>query len=295
LPAIREVTDLPVWYEAQDVEATLKRHVLGANPAARRLAARAEAIERACCEQAELIWACSAEDRAELAERYGVELDRVLIVPNGVALEEVSYAGPVVRAQRKSRMRLSDRFLAVFVASWHEPNVVAAREVVQLARIVPEVDFMIIGSVGLALGGLILPGNLAVTGVVELEFKQTVLGLADVALNPVRTGSGTNLKMLEYFGSGIPVISTAFGARGLGVVAGEHFIAAERGAFPFALRRLRAQNPTELESMVQATRLHAERHLAWPVITGALLAELRTLDGRLAPSPGVSESAAPAR
>ncbi|HWF73389.1 MAG TPA: hypothetical protein VG186_08595, partial [Solirubrobacteraceae bacterium] len=42
-PAIRAVSDLPVWYEAQDVEATLKDHVLGAGPEARRLATRAEA------------------------------------------------------------------------------------------------------------------------------------------------------------------------------------------------------------------------------------------------------------
>ena len=275
-PAIREVTDLPVWYEAQDVEASLKQHVLGSSDEARRLMARAEAVERECCEQAELVWACSAEDRAELIGRYAIEPDRVLVVPNGVALDEVAYVPPAVRGEHKRRLRLEDRFLAVFIASWHEPNLAGARDLVQLARRVPEVDLMIIGSVGLALTGSALPENVQVTGIVSLEFKQTVLGIADAALNPVRTGSGTNLKMLEYFGSGTPVISTAFGARGLGVRGGEEFIEAEPVGFPAALRRLRELDPEATEPMVRAARRHVEQTHSWTVIAAELLTEVRS-------------------
>jgi glycosyltransferase involved in cell wall biosynthesis len=272
------VTDLPVWYEAQDVEASLKRHVLWSSVQARRLMARAEAVERACCEQAELVWACSAEDRAELIGRYAIEPDRVLVVPNGVALDEVAYVPPVIRYERKRRLRLEGRFLALFMASWHEPNLVGARTLLELAPRVPEVDLMIIGSVGLALTGWPLPENVQVTGTVSDEFKRTMLGIADAALNPVRIGSGTNLKMLEYFGSGTPVISTAFGARGLGVRAEEHYIEAEPGGFPRALRRLRARAAEDSEPMVRAARRHVEQTLSWRAIAGELLDSLRARD-----------------
>jgi len=281
-PAIREVTDLPVWYEAQDVEASLKHHVLGSSHEARRLMARAEAVERECCEEAELIWACSAQDRTDLIGRYAIEPDRVLVVPNGVALEEVAYLPPAARCEHKRRLRLEDRFLAVFLASWHEPNLAGARELVQLAPRMPEVDLMIMGSVGLALTGWPLPENVQVTGMVSLEFKQTVLGIADAALNPVRTGSGTNLKMLEYFGSGTPVISTAFGARGLGVCPGEHFLEAQPVAFPATLRRLHERSPEESEPMVQAARRHVEQTHSWNAIAAELLAEVRARDARQA-------------
>ena len=60
-PAIREVTDIPLWYEAQDVEVSLKRHVLGDNDTARRLLAATEQVERDCCRDADLVWACSEE------------------------------------------------------------------------------------------------------------------------------------------------------------------------------------------------------------------------------------------
>jgi glycosyltransferase involved in cell wall biosynthesis len=282
-PAIREVTDLPVWYEAQDVEATLKEHVLGSSQEARRLLARAETVERECCQRAELVWTCSAEDRTELIDRYAIEPDRVLVVPNGVALDEVPFVAPTVRHEHKRRLRLEDRFLALFIASWHEPNVVGARELVHVARRMPEVDVMILGSVGLALTGWALPDNVQVTGTVDLEFKQAVLGIADAALNPVRTGSGTNLKMLEYFGSGTPVISTAFGARGLGVCAGEHFIEAEPVAFPAVLRRLRGLDPKANEPMVRAARRHVEQTHSWTAIAAELLAALRARDAR----PGI--------
>ena len=36
------------------------------------------------------------------------------------------------------------------------------------------------------------------------------------------SGSGTNLKMLDYMSSGIPVISTPTGARGLDIENGKH-------------------------------------------------------------------------
>lgn len=292
-PAIREATDLPVWYEAQDVEASLKRHVLGPSPEAQRLLVRAEAIERDCCREAQLVFACSAEDRAELIERYGTEPDRVLVVPNGAALDEVQFVAPTRRAELKARLGLGERFLSLFIASWHEPNLVAARELLALATRVPEIDVMIIGSVGLALGDRTAPANVQITGTVSLEFKQTVLGLADAALNPVRTGSGTNLKMVEYYASGTPVISTAFGARGLGVRAGEHFIHAEPGAFPAALRALRAMPPAERDPMVRAAREHVERALSWEVIAGELLRELRARGAGLSVTDGLPAGYAP--
>lgn len=274
-PAIRAASELPVWYEAQDVEATLKRRVLGSSREAQRLLAAAEAVERDCCRAAQLVWACSAEDRDELVARYAVEPERVLVVPNGVALDEVDYVPPTRRAEIRRQLGLSQQFLGVFVASWHEPNVDAARQLLGIAMRVPEMEVMIIGSVGLALAGDRLPANVQVAGVVSQEFKRTVLGVADAALNPVRTGSGTNLKMLEYFGSGTPVISTAFGARGLGVHLEEHYIQAEPGGFPAALRALRALAPAELESMVAASRRHVEDALGWPSIAARLADALR--------------------
>jgi glycosyltransferase involved in cell wall biosynthesis len=274
LPAIRAVTDAPVWYEAQDVEAELKRHVLGDSPVARRLLVRAEEVERECCETAEQIWACSEEDRARLIERYGVPAGRILVVPNGVALEDAEYVAPLPRRERRRRLGWDDAVHGVFVASWHEPNVVAALEILQMAAQTPSVGFLVIGSVGMALATDPRPANVQITGPVSLAFKQDLLGVADVALNPVRTGSGSNLKMLDYFAAGIPVLSTPFGARGLGVTAGAHYVEAE----PWAMTKVLEQWPAEAmdarAARVEAARRHVEEHMSWDAIGSRLRAQL---------------------
>jgi glycosyltransferase involved in cell wall biosynthesis len=273
-PAIREVSDVPVWYEAQDVEASLKRHVLGDNETARWLLTRAEEVERACCEDAELIWACSDEDRDELMRRYGVNGGRVIVVPNGAALDEVDYVEPQTRRQLRDRLRLH-RLTALFIASWHHPNVVGARRLPALAERLPDVDFVVVGSVGLALAADRLPANLQITGQVSAAFKRTLLSVADVALNPVTTGSGTNLKMLEYFAAGVPVVSTGFGARGLGVRPGEHYVLAEPEQFESVLASWRERPPESVAAQVQKAREHVQKRLAWSVIADELLTQLK--------------------
>lgn len=274
-PAIREVTDLPVWYEAQDVEVELKAKVLPRRRRARSLLSDVKRVEKACCREAELVWACSGEDRDEFIRRYRTKPERVLIVPNGVSLEDVGFVSPERRRESKQRLGMGERFLALFIASWHEPNVVAAEALAELATALSAVEFLIVGSVGMAFRGRRMPDNVELMGTVSPEFKQSVLSVADVALNPVTTGSGTNIKMLDYFAAGVPVISTPFGARGLGVRPGEHYLAAEPEQFGEVLAEVRSAPPNHLDAMVHSARAHVGQRLSWSAIAEDLLATLR--------------------
>ena len=62
--------------------------------------------------------------------------------------------------------------------------------------------------------------NIGFTGITTDEEKELYLSITDIAINPMMTGSGTNLKMLDYMANGIPVISTEVGARGLDIPNG---------------------------------------------------------------------------
>jgi glycosyltransferase involved in cell wall biosynthesis len=70
------------------------------------------------------------------------------------------------------------------------------------------------------------------------EAKTLLLRAADVALNPMFSGSGTNLKMLEYFAAGLPVVTTAVGARGLDLTSGRHAIICPVEDFPGQVARV---------------------------------------------------------
>ncbi|MGB9184463.1 MAG: glycosyltransferase family 4 protein [Solirubrobacteraceae bacterium] len=269
-PVIREVSDAPLCYEAHNVEATLKADLLRGNETALALLAEVRENERTCCQEAHVVWTCSGEDRAELIKLYGVNHDDVLVVPNGVALDDFVYSAPATRLELKRRLRMQDRFTALFLASWHQPNVLAARRLVDVARDQPAVDFLVVGSVGAALEEQLLPNNVSLTGAISAELKRAVLGVADVALNPVTTGSGTNIKMLDYFASGTPVIASGFGARGLGVQPEQHYVRAEPDEIGAALTRVRAWEPSQLGALVRAARSHVEETLSWAAIADDL-------------------------
>jgi polysaccharide biosynthesis protein PslH len=65
------------------------------------------------------------------------------------------------------------------------------------------------------------------------------LARADIAVVPLRIGSGTRLKILESFAHRIPVVSTTIGADGLDVEDGVHLLLADRPEeFARACRRL---------------------------------------------------------
>jgi len=70
-----------------------------------------------------------------------------------------------------------------------------------------------------------------------------------VVVVPLRTGSGIRIKILEAMGLGLPVISTAKGVEGLGLVPEQHYLPAET-ADEFAEQALgllnRPERATEL-------------------------------------------------
>ena len=59
----------------------------------------------------------------------------------------------------------------------------------------------------------------------RVERLQPLLAAADVAVNPVDSGSGSNVKLAEYLASGIPVVTTAVGLRGYEAFAGHATVA----------------------------------------------------------------------
>jgi hypothetical protein len=65
--------------------------------------------------------------------------------------------------------------------------------------------------------------------------KAVVLATASLALNPMISGSGSNLKMMEYAAAGVPIMSTPFGNRGLDYRAGVDIVECELSGFASSL------------------------------------------------------------
>lgn len=275
LPVLLDTgVEVPFVYDAYNVELDLKASAIPESEWRAPLLERVDAVERAAVTESAAVVACSDADAAVMAARYGRNLASFSVIPNGTTLLDDA---PTPEQRRAASERWRGRFrtsagsprrpeaLAVFFGSWHPPNIDAARLILEIAAERPEVVFLSCGNHGEAFRGQILAPNVIFPGTVTERTKAKLLATADVALNPMRTGSGTNLKLIEYLTAAIPVLSTPFGARGTEVVDGEHVVLAAPDRFASALATLLA-DPDGAARRAAAGRDLARAHYGWPAL-----------------------------
>jgi glycosyltransferase involved in cell wall biosynthesis len=290
-PVVRDVLDRPgqlLVYDAQNVESVLRYRLLGDSEAGVRIVRQATAVERELCRQADLVLTCSHEDRDLFHRLYEIPFGKCLVMPNGTFVGEAPRES--ARRETKRLLGLEDRPLAIFLGSLFPPNEEAATFIAtELAPALPDVTFAICGGVGSAIDRAALArrgiANVHVTGVVDDKARRDYLGAADVAVNPMFTGSGTNIKMFDFMAAGLPVISTPTGARGINLFeTALHICAAHE--FAAALRQMLADQEYARRLGTAARRLACESY-SWERLSprlGRLLTRQRTTARRPRPA-----------
>lgn len=99
-----------------------------------------------------------------------------------------------------------------FTGSAHPPNIGAAITLANLAAGLPDYHIVIAGDCS-RLVQTDLP-NVSLLGHVNKETLDYLFRTAHAFVNPIAAGSGTSLKVLRALSYGVPVISSAIGARG---------------------------------------------------------------------------------
>jgi len=264
-------------YDAHNVEYQLKQEGLRPSAVTRSLVARIWRLEQALVQRADLTLACTEGDAAALAALAGVPRDRLLVGTKGV--------WPSTRADASARVRAGRawRRVTVFVGSDHGPNNEAARWVIEtLAPACPGWRFEIAGACGPAAGVAVLPPNVRVRG--PVDDLAGLLETADVALNPVDSGSGVNMKLFEYQQFGLPVLCTPFGARGFEHLGHHGLVLAERAGFAPALLALEADAERRRALSVDGVACVRE-HFSWPAIGRRVHDRIESLRAGKAPAP----------
>jgi glycosyltransferase involved in cell wall biosynthesis len=256
---------LPLWFEAHNVELTLKKSLLPDNESASKLLQLVREDEATAWTQAEFVFACSDQDLKELESLYGPTSAKLQEVPNGFSSDEVSFTTAEKRLAIKTKIGLKDRNTVLFMGSWHGPNLDAVELILGYATALPTLTFLIIGSAGLKFASKCIFPNVKFLGVIDETEKQIILSSSDLAINPMTAGSGSNLKMLDYFAAGIPVLSTEFGARGIDVQPDVHYLKAEIHDFLFKLMDFFANAVSTNELCIRAAELAHTRY-SWNAI-----------------------------
>lgn len=266
--AMVEHVPAPWWYEAHNVETILKRAILGdaaiRDEAAAEALAEVEQAERLACIESHDIVACAEADLAHFRAAYGLPADKGQVVPNCADIDRLPYVSVRQRAAWQQRL-YQHAPVALFLGSWHGPNIEAADFICQtLAPACPRVMFLLAGSLCDHPRYARLPPNVRALGRVSNAQLSVLLASVDVALNPMFSGSGSNLKMLDYTASGVPVLTTPFGNRGLDFTAEEVWLA-EKDAFADTLNAVLAAPGKERERRTTAARALTVRCFDWSV------------------------------
>jgi glycosyltransferase involved in cell wall biosynthesis len=272
LPALHAAArSVPFVYDAYNVEADLKDAALPDTPIRSQLLEDVDRIERAAVTESAAVVTCSDADAALLAGRYHRNRTSFEVIPNGTT---VPASIPTPEARAAAGRRWLERYrrdggvgdvehLAVFFGSWHPPNLDAAELIVEIAPLLPEVLFLSCGNHGAAFADRRLPSNVVFPGAVGATAKTALLASAAVALNPMRTGSGTNLKLVEYLAAGVPVVSTPFGARGVDVADHRDLLLAPPECFADAIAETLTE-PAAAAARATVGRQVATEGYGWP-------------------------------
>jgi glycosyltransferase involved in cell wall biosynthesis len=268
--------DLPMWFEAQDVEITLKEQILGNCKNSAELFEIVREHEQFAWQTSELVFSCTAEDIESLTNLYGQTTATTIVVPNGYDSDQVHYSDLITRRRVKKIVGLGEGPAVLFMGSWHGPNIDAVERVLNYSYALPSVTFIVLGSAGLRFAATSHAPNIKLLGVVEDSEKQVLLSAADLAINPMTSGTGSNLKMFDYLASGLPVISTRFGARGVDVEDGVHYICSDLDDFVFNISRFFIEPSDHSMMCLRAEELVRSKY-SWNVIAAETQSQLLKL------------------
>ena len=164
-----------------------------------------EECELDLVKKADKVFAVSEKDK----EHFSKYNEEVAVIPNGFDEHQTRKT-----LDLKISSPYSGKRVLLFIGSSHKPNVDAANYIINtLSPTMPDSDFVICGS---CCGHIdAIPGeNVYIKGFVSDALKNELMHTATAFINPISSGGGSNLKIIEAMASGTRVVSTHFGARG---------------------------------------------------------------------------------
>jgi hypothetical protein len=154
-------------------------------------------IEKAAAENAKAITYCSEADAQTLRASYNITAP-MHYIPNG-------QLPPTETAHGQSNN-------LIFIGSVYAPNVRAAQALADLARSLPQYQIQILGKCAEYVKTD--NSNVMLVGEVTEEQMHHYFVNAFAFVNLVSQGSGSHLKLARALSYGLPIITTAIGARG---------------------------------------------------------------------------------
>ena len=247
-------------YESLNYELKLKEKILKTHPQYSMLIEQTKKVESNSCIESNLIISVSKEDNKGLNDYRGKENPPILTIKNGVTLMEEEHDFTKVKEIFKGHTTI------LFIGSAHMPNIDSAKYIIEsLAPKLKNCYFIIIGTVCESLSLRQSLDNILLFGKLEIEYKDALCKMADIAINPMFGGSGSNLKLAEYFSSKTPTITTTFGARGYDISHNKEAIICDIDEFSENIQKLQ-KDKALAEQLAKNAYSYVESNIEWSIL-----------------------------
>ena len=235
--------------------------------------------EAETCRKMNLCFVCSDTDKNYLLKMAPAA--RVVAIPNGVNIEyfqnRSSVGESVSTAEQKEKA-------VIFVGTLnYGPGATAVRYfcediLPQIHTQNPEVCFWAVGQNPPTYLQTLAQEDprIRITG--RVDDIRPYVHRSQVFVVPLKSGSGTRLKILDAMAMGIPVVSTSIGAEGLDVQSGEQILLADSPeAFSTAVLQL-LKDPVQARRMSEKAFQLVQATYDWTIIGRDLLTAYSTLE-----------------
>lgn len=216
---------VPIIYDAHNVDSRLGMETISLG-SSRSEAIGMQYVESTLYKKVNAILACSEKDKVDFLLMNQHKLP-VFVIPNGVTILGHSVLGGIMKdvpshiifCGSMGYTPNEEAILWFYNEIW--PGIKAK---------FPALIFLIVGSGLVPLSLHHLQSDKAVVFSGKVNDLEPWYSMAALAVVPIKTGSGTRLKILEAMGYGIPVVSTSKGAEGIHYTAGKDILIGDDAA-----------------------------------------------------------------
>ncbi len=155
-------------------------------------------IDYTACSIADIIFCCSERDKQAYID-LGVDEKKLIVIKNGVDFQN-------------NKKLMKEDYVVFLGHIYYQPNYEAVLRIFEIAKETPEINYKVVGNFPENLESR-APSNVEMLGFVK--DVEPILLRAKLALSPLDIGSGSSVKVVHYLSTGLKVLSTSVGARGL--------------------------------------------------------------------------------
>ncbi|MDL2302286.1 glycosyltransferase [Lachnospiraceae bacterium OttesenSCG-928-D06] len=200
---------------SHNIEYFFKKANLPTNNYSSKILADLFELEKECSENCNMNFMCSEEDMCTLNEMYGIENNKINLIPNGVSCTDNPFCSIEERINLKKKYGLANEKIAIFIGGGHRPNIEACEMILNVATYCDDTKFFFAGPLCSTLETKKRSNNVGLLGTISEDSRKYLFSVSDISLNPMFSGSGSNVKMFDYMSMGLPIITSTFGARGI--------------------------------------------------------------------------------